>query len=154
MRNKETKSRILINKLLEDAQWRFFDNEFGKANIQLENNVKITQNILNEYGKDFEKTKNGFVDFLLLDEEVEKFISMYAKDEEKQEHLFKHLHVIKQFINAYITDKEIQDIMDKKEYTRLATNPRFNMKDLKELNGWVDPVIDYIKDYVSPNVFV
>lgn len=89
----------------------------------------------------------------LLDEEVEKFISMYGKDEEKQEHLFKHLHVIKQFINAYITDKEIQEIMESKEYTRLATNPRFNMKDLKELNGWVDPVIDYIKDYVSLNAF-
>ena len=50
-------------------------------------------------------------------------------------------------------DKEIQEIMESKEYTRLATNPRFNMKDLKELNGWVDPVIDYIKDYVSLNAF-
>lgn len=46
MLEKEALARIKINKLLEDAGWRFFDNEKGKANIQLEPNVKITQNDL------------------------------------------------------------------------------------------------------------
>lgn len=32
---KEAKARIKINKLLEDAGWRFFDNESGPANIQV-----------------------------------------------------------------------------------------------------------------------
>lgn len=41
--NKEAKARIKINKLLEEAGWRFFDNENGPANILLENFVKITQ---------------------------------------------------------------------------------------------------------------
>ena len=40
MAEKEAKARIKINKLLEEAGWRFFDNDSGKANILLENNVK------------------------------------------------------------------------------------------------------------------
>ena len=47
---KEAKARIKINKLLEGAGWRFFDDENGKTNIQLENNVKITKNHFNEFG--------------------------------------------------------------------------------------------------------
>ena len=43
MITKEALARISINKLLEDAGWRFFSNEKGIANIQLEPNVKITQ---------------------------------------------------------------------------------------------------------------
>jgi len=83
MAEKEAKARIKINKLLEEAGWRFFDTEEGKANIILENNVKVTQNILNEFGEDFEKTKNGFVDFLLLDEQGLPFIVLEAKAEDK-----------------------------------------------------------------------
>ena len=40
---KEAKARIKINNLLQEAGWRFFDEEISKANIILENNVKITQ---------------------------------------------------------------------------------------------------------------
>jgi hypothetical protein len=36
--SKEAHARIKINKLLEAAGWRFFDNEQGKANIALEAN--------------------------------------------------------------------------------------------------------------------
>lgn len=68
--NKEAKSRIKINKLLEESGWRFFDNDAGSANIILENNVKLTEKLFNELGEDFEKSKNGFIDFLLLDEKV------------------------------------------------------------------------------------
>ena len=39
--NKEALARIKINKLLEDAGWRFFDTAEGTANIRLEPNVKI-----------------------------------------------------------------------------------------------------------------
>jgi len=60
---KEAKARIRINKLLEEAGWRFFDTPEGKANIHLETNVKMTEQKLNEPGEDFEKTKNGFKSF-------------------------------------------------------------------------------------------
>jgi type I restriction enzyme R subunit len=41
MADKEAKARIKINKLLEDAGWRFFDSAMGKATIQLESSIKM-----------------------------------------------------------------------------------------------------------------
>jgi type I restriction enzyme R subunit len=80
---KEAKARIKINKLLEEAGWRFFDSEQGSANITLENTVKITKTCLDEFGEDFEKTARGYVDFLLLDEDKFPILVLEAKREEK-----------------------------------------------------------------------
>ncbi|MDR1149666.1 MAG: DEAD/DEAH box helicase family protein [Spirochaetaceae bacterium] len=79
----EAKARIKINKLLEEALWRFFDSPEGKANVLLENNVKLTKTAANEWGDDFEKTVNGFVDFLLLDAQGYPFVVLEAKAEDK-----------------------------------------------------------------------
>ena len=83
MSNKEAKARIKINKLLENAGWRFFDDEDGKTNIQLENNVVITKTHFDEFGEDFEKTGKGFVDFLLLDDKGFPLVVLEAKRESK-----------------------------------------------------------------------
>jgi type I restriction enzyme R subunit len=80
--SKEAKARIKINKLLEEAGWRFFDSKEGKANIVLENKTKLTQPELDEFGENFEKTKNGFIDYLLLDDKGFPFIVLEAKKEE------------------------------------------------------------------------
>ena len=80
---KEAKARIKINKLLEAAGWRFFDDENGPANIQVEANVKITKKQFDDFGENFEKVKNGFIDFLLLDEQGKPFIVLEAKSEDK-----------------------------------------------------------------------
>jgi len=80
---KEAKARIKINSLLQEAGWRFFDDEHGKANIVLENNVKITQKAIDAFGEDYEKTKNGYIDFLLLDEKGFPLVVLEAKSEEK-----------------------------------------------------------------------
>ena len=66
MGSKEAKARIKIIKLLEAAGWRFFDNDEGSANIQVEANVKITKRQYDGFGKDLEKVKNGFIDFYCL----------------------------------------------------------------------------------------
>lgn len=76
---KEAKSRVKINKLLEDADWRFFDNARGKANIRLENHTKITKQIIDAFGEDFEKTANGYIDYLLLDSKGYPLIVLEAK---------------------------------------------------------------------------
>jgi type I restriction enzyme R subunit len=81
--SKEAKARIKINKLLEYAGWRFFDDESGPANNSPENNVKITKTEFDSYGNDFEKTSNGYVDFLLLDKDGFPIIVLEAKREEK-----------------------------------------------------------------------
>lgn len=65
--SKEAKARIKINKLLEKAGWRFFDDEERPANILLENYVTITQNEIDAWGNDYEKIKGGSLDFLLVD---------------------------------------------------------------------------------------
>lgn len=80
---KEAKARIKINNLLQEAEWRFFDNEKGKANIILEGNAKITKDDIEEYGPDFQNTKDGFIDFLLLDEKGFPFVVLEAKSEDK-----------------------------------------------------------------------
>lgn len=81
MAEKEAKARIKINKLLEESSWKFFDDEKGKANILLEKNVKLTKTALDKFGNDFEKTTNGYIDFLLLDEKGFPFIVLEAKKE-------------------------------------------------------------------------
>lgn len=80
---KEAKARIKINNLLQESGWRFFDDESSKANIVLENNVKITKKDIDEFGNDFEKTKNGYIDFLLLDEKGSPLVVLEAKSEDK-----------------------------------------------------------------------
>lgn len=79
----EAQSRIKINKLLEQAGWRFFDDENGRANIALEPNVKIKQPDIDAFGEDFEKTTNGYIDFLLLDENGFPLAVLEAKKETK-----------------------------------------------------------------------
>ena len=78
---KEAKARILINDLLQRAGWRFFDDETGAANITLEAKAKIRKKTLDNLGNDFEKTANGFVDYLLLDKQGFPIAVLEAKSE-------------------------------------------------------------------------
>ncbi|MCO6409484.1 DEAD/DEAH box helicase family protein [Hoeflea alexandrii] len=81
--HKEATARIKINKLLEEAGWRFFESERGPANIVLEPNVKLKNTDIEALGTNFEKAKNGFIDFLLLDADGKPLIVLEAKSEEK-----------------------------------------------------------------------
>jgi type I restriction enzyme R subunit len=80
---KEASARIKINRLLENAGWRFFADGNGPANIQLEPSVKLTQQDLDSLGVDFEKAARGFIDFLLLDIRGFPLIVLEAKAEDK-----------------------------------------------------------------------
>lgn len=79
----EAQARIKINNLLQEVGWRFFDDAKGKANIRLENQVKLTKTQIDEFGTDFEKTKNGYIDFLLLDKNNDPLAVLEAKAEHK-----------------------------------------------------------------------
>jgi type I restriction enzyme R subunit len=83
MGKKEAFARLKINKLLEEAGWRFFDDENGYANVQVEPNVKISKKQVEDMGENFDKVKNGFIDFLLLDENGHPFVVLEAKSEDK-----------------------------------------------------------------------
>ena len=75
----EATARLKINKLLESAGWRFFDEGDKPANIRLEAGVEI-----HTLGDNFEKARKGFIDFLLLDDRGFPLIVLEAKAEEKQ----------------------------------------------------------------------
>jgi type I restriction enzyme R subunit len=60
----EAHARIKINKLLEEAGWRFFDSKEGTANILLENHVKITQKEVDAWSNDYEKVESGYYSLL------------------------------------------------------------------------------------------
>lgn len=77
----EAKARILINELLRRADWRFFSDEDGPANIALEAHVKLKKKTLDDFGADFEKTAHGFVDYLLLDDRAFPMAVLEAKSE-------------------------------------------------------------------------
>lgn len=83
MANKEAKARIKINYLLEESKWRFFDTKTKPANIVLEQNVKIEKDHFDNLGDNFEKTKNGYTDFTLLDDHGFPIAVLEAKSEDK-----------------------------------------------------------------------
>lgn len=83
----------------------------------------------------------------LLEDEFEKFISIYKPES-------KYVLPIKNYLKAYITDDEVREVIESREYGRLATNPKLTMADLKELNGYLNIVPEYVKDYVSLNAFM
>lgn len=83
MSAKEATARIKINKLLEAAGWRFFEDERGPANIRLEPSVALRASELDALGENFEKAARGFVDFLLLDARGFPLIVLEAKAEDK-----------------------------------------------------------------------
>ena len=80
----EATARIKINRLLEKAGWRFFQEGNDPANVRLEPSVAITQADLDALGEDFEKTTKGFIDFLLLDSKGFPLLVLEAKSEKKQ----------------------------------------------------------------------
>ena len=79
----EATARRKIDRLLENAGWRFFDSDDGRANIRLEAQVALKRDDLDRLGDDFERSGRGFVDFLLLDDRGFPFIVLEAKSEAK-----------------------------------------------------------------------
>jgi len=83
----------------------------------------------------------------LLEEELAKFVSVHKPDAS-------HMPQIRLFFKAYVTDGEIRDIVDKREFNRLATNPKVNLADFRALNSWREIIPEYVKDYVPLNQFL
>ncbi|MDP2932869.1 MAG: DEAD/DEAH box helicase family protein, partial [bacterium] len=84
---------------------------------------------------------------VLLNEEVEKFFTIYKPEN-------KYLSPIRTFMKAYITDNDVRDIVEKREFARLSGNPQISVNDFKALNGYRDIIPNYVKDYVTINKFM
>lgn len=79
----EAQARITINKLLEEAGWRFLPDERGrKENIICEHRVTkkvFAPNV--DLGADFERAPDGFVDYVLLNTDGRAVAVVEAKKE-------------------------------------------------------------------------
>ena len=98
--SKEAKARIKINKLLEESGWSFFDTDKSKATIKLESSIKM-----DDLGEDFEHSKNGFIDFLLVDENQNPILVLEAKKESL------HPLVGKEQARNYATSQKVKFII-------------------------------------------
>jgi type I restriction enzyme R subunit len=88
----------------------------------------------------------------LLDDELSKFIDLNTENKHKTS-LEDSIHLIKRFMREYIQNATFRTIIDEGNFTELETNPVFSMKDLEELDGWRDDLVNYIKDYVNLKSF-
>jgi type I restriction enzyme R subunit len=84
----------------------------------------------------------------LLEEEFSKFVADRVPDPPSA------IPAIKTYFKAYATSNQVRDIIDRKHFTDLATNPYFNTHDLRAVPQQYRALVpEYIKDYVSLNQF-
>ncbi len=132
-----------IRKNLFDKPEEFFNLDKLRKSVQLDRRLWLWEIIEKAFGGiDRFKPKEE-----LLDEELNKFVSIHKPDAS-------HISLIRDFFKAYVTDNKIRDIIEKKEYNRLATNPKVTIADLKDLEEWRNVIPEYVKDYVSLNTFL
>lgn len=84
----------------------------------------------------------------LLEEEFDKFISIYPPNEDV------NIRALKYFFKAYIVDGEIRKIIEAKDFHALQTNPTLTISQFKEVAARYREMIPlYIKDYVNLDKF-
>lgn len=79
MKKSEVAARVKIDQMLKNAGWRFFDSDEGNANIKLEDRVSLKKIEVDDFGNDYEKISNGFMDYLLLGNDGKPLIVVEAK---------------------------------------------------------------------------
>ena len=84
----------------------------------------------------------------LLEDEFDRFVADRKPDRADS------VVAIKTYFKAYATDSYVRDIIDKRQFTRLATNPVFSSQNyLAVPDVYRKLVPEYVKDYVSLNQF-
>jgi len=87
----------------------------------------------------------------LLEDEFERFIDD-NKDRFEED---VDIAAMRYYFKAYACDKQVRNIIDKKEYAELNVTSAFTMTDFKAVpNGWKQWIPDYIKNYVPLNRFM
>lgn len=85
----------------------------------------------------------------LLEEEFAKFVADHKPDEAKA------IPAIKTYFKVYITDRDIRDVIDNRQFACLATSPVFSTSDFRAVpQKYRNLIPEYVKDYVSLNRFV
>jgi len=121
----------------------FFTMEKLRKAVRADRRITLREILAKAFGYiDRFKTKDE-----LLEEELAKFVSIHKPDAG-------HIHVIRQFFKAYVTDGGVRSIVDSREFSKLADNPKVSLADMRALDEWRDVIPEYIKDYVHLNQFM
>lgn len=120
----------------------FFNLDKLRKAVQLDRRITLREILAKAFGEiDRFKSKDE-----LLEEELAKFVSIHKPDAA-------HMPAIRQFFKAYVTDGSVRTIVDTREFSRLADNPKVSLSDIQALEQWRDVIPEYVKDYVSLNAF-
>jgi type I restriction enzyme R subunit len=85
----------------------------------------------------------------LLEEEFDKFISIYPPEEDV------NIRALKYFFKAYIVDQDIRKIIEAKDFHALQTNATLTISQFKDVAvKYRDVIPVYIKDYIKLEQFV
>lgn len=128
MLQKEALARISINKLLEDAGWRFFPTEKGIANIQLEPNVKIKQEYLDNY------VFNAIVNH-----------ANYYYKSKKKNHINEDKIIEEIILNDYLKNKKKSRFNILKNYLS-NSNPKSKFKNRYQVENAIRKINDEMED--------
>ena len=121
----------------------FFNLEKLRKAVQIDRRITLREILAKAFGEiDRFKTKEE-----MLDDELAKFVSIHKPASEL-------MSLIRQFFKAYVTDGGLRAIIDAREFSRLADNPKLNLADIRALKEWRDIIAEYVKDYVPLNAFV
>jgi len=133
----------IVREKYEDKPKLFLNLEKIRKSENLDRRLSWREFLERIFGRiDRFKDKNE-----LLEEECEKFISIYKPES-------KYVPYIKNYLKAYVTDEKFRDIINNKHFAELNVYAGFTMSEFKALNGWRETVPEYIKDYVSINQFM
>lgn len=84
----------------------------------------------------------------MLEEEFSKFVADHVPEPAST------IPAIKHYFKAYVSNGQVRQIIDSRQFTDLATNPVFSARDLKSVPvAFRSLVPEYVKDYVSLSQF-
>ena len=134
----EAQARITINRMLEEAGWRFFPDSAGRReNIVCEHRVRrkvFAPNI--DLGADFEHAPDGFVDYVLLNTDDRPVAVAEAKREGIDPLTAKELardYANSTGLESYILDGEVRQCLEKGEFARLRAKDSAFSQSVKAL---------------------
>ena len=80
----------------------------------------------------------------LIDQEINRYIMAENPNPEVAP-------IIRILMESYIGDEDTRDILDSKQFARLATNPHLNLADLRALGEQTrEKILTYCKDFILP----
>ena len=137
------KAISLVKERFENKPQLYINLEKIKQSQNLDRRVSWKEVLEKIFGLiDVFKNKNE-----LLEDECDKFISIYKPEAQ-------YVPYVKKFIQAYSTDNNFREIIDKKEFSHLNFYAGFSFGDYKNLNGFREVLPTYIKENINLNTFM